>query len=36
MTTVWHIRDRRPGDVYIGRAGKSEDGYFGNPFPLER
>ena len=36
MTTVWHIRDRRPGDVYIGRAGKGEDGYFGNPFPLER
>lgn len=21
-------------DVYIGRAGKGRDGYFGNPFPL--
>lgn len=21
-------------DVYIGRAGKGQDGYFGNPFPL--
>lgn len=21
-------------DVYIGRAGKGKDGYFGNPFPL--
>ena len=23
-------------DVYIGRAGKGEAGYFGNPFPLTR
>lgn len=23
-------------DVYIGRAGKGQDGYFGNPFVLER
>ena len=30
-TSVIHIRDRQPGDVYIGRAGKGEDGYFGNP-----
>ena len=22
-------------DVYIGRAGKGQDGYFGNPFPLK-
>jgi hypothetical protein len=22
-------------DVYIGRAGRGQDGYFGNPFPLE-
>jgi len=22
-------------DVYIGRAGKGMDGYFGNPFPLQ-
>jgi hypothetical protein len=21
-------------DVYIGRAGKGKDGYFGNPFPI--
>lgn len=21
-------------DIYIGRAGKGHDGYFGNPFPL--
>ena len=28
---VIHIRDRKPGDVYIGRPGKGEDGYFGNP-----
>lgn len=21
-------------DVYIGRPGKGNDGYFGNPFPL--
>lgn len=36
MTTVIHVRDRRAGDVYIGRAGKGEDGYFGNPFRLRR
>lgn len=35
-TTVIHIRDRQPGDVYIGRAGKGEDGTFGNPFSLGR
>ena len=23
-------------DVYIGRAGKGKDGYFGNPFPLQK
>ena len=34
LTTVIHIRDQQPGDVYIGRAGKGEDGYFGNPFRL--
>ena len=28
---VIHIRVRKPDDVYIGRAGKGEDGYFGNP-----
>ena len=24
-----------PYDIYIGRAGKGRDGYFGNPFPLK-
>jgi hypothetical protein len=33
-TTVINIRDRQPSDVYIGRAGKGKDGYFGNPFKL--
>jgi hypothetical protein len=31
-TTVIHIRNRKPGDVYIGRSGSGEDGYFGNPY----
>ena len=30
------IRERKEGDVYIGRAGRGSDGYFGNPFPLGR
>lgn len=25
---------KEPYDVYIGRAGKGKDGYFGNPFKL--
>ena len=40
MTKVIHIKDT-PKDwktnsdfVYIGRAGKNETGYFGNPFRL--
>ena len=33
MTKVVNIR-KAPYDVYIGRAGRGEDGYFGNPFPL--
>lgn len=33
-TTVIHIKDRQPSDIYIGRAGHREDGYFGNPFKL--
>lgn len=33
MTRVVNLR-REPYDVYIGRAGRGEDGYFGNPFPL--
>lgn len=31
-TTVIHMRERRLGDVYIGRAGHGENGYFGNPY----
>jgi hypothetical protein len=34
VTIVVHIKDGY--DVYIGRAGKGQDGYFGNPFPLDR
>lgn len=26
---------REPYDVYIGRAGKGQDGYFGNPYRVE-
>jgi hypothetical protein len=33
MTTVVNIK-RDAYDVYIGRAGKGKDGYFGNPFRL--
>jgi hypothetical protein len=31
-TTVTHIT--QPYDVYIGRRGKGQDGYFGNPHPV--
>jgi len=27
---------KEPYDVYIGRAGKGQNGYFGNPFPLKK
>lgn len=30
-TTVVNLKNS-PYDVYIGRAGKGQDGYFGNPF----
>jgi ribA/ribD-fused uncharacterized protein len=33
-TTVVHIS--QPYDVYIGRAGKGTDGFFGNPHPLNK
>ena len=33
MTTVVNIR-KEPYDVYIGRAGKGQDGYFGNPYKI--
>lgn len=34
QTTVVNIHHKTPYDVYIGRAGKGQDGYFGNPIPL--
>lgn len=33
VTTVVNIR-KEPYDQYIGRAGRGEDGYFGNPVRL--
>lgn len=35
MTTVINIKSGQPYDVYCGRAGRGQDGYFGNPFKLE-
>ena len=32
MKTVVVNIDQEQFDVYIGRAGRGEDGYFGNPF----
>lgn len=29
----WESRGDYPDSVYIGRPGKGEDGYFGNPIP---
>jgi len=34
QTKVVNIR-REAYDVYIGRMGRGQDGYFGNPFALE-
>ena len=34
MQTVVVNINKEPGDVYIGRAGRGEDGYFGNPFRI--
>jgi len=40
MTTVVNLRvlspgwEKNPEVVYIGRRGRGQDGYFGNPFPL--
>lgn len=34
MTEVVNIYHKRPYDVYCGRAGKGESGYFGNPIKL--
>ncbi len=33
-TRVVNLRHVRY-DVYIGRAGRGQDGYFGNPFPVD-
>lgn len=35
-TTVINIRRGERYDVYIGRAGQGQDGYFGNPVVLGR
>lgn len=36
MTTkVVNIKHNQQWDVYIGRAGHGQDGYFGNPFILQ-
>ena len=33
MTEIVNLY-KEPYDVYIGRAGKGQDGYFGNPFKV--
>ena len=33
QTVVVNIK-KEPFDVYIGRAGRGQDGYFGNPFRM--
>lgn len=35
-TQVVNLVKGEPYDVYIGRAGKGQDGYFGNPHPIGR
>ena len=35
MTTIVVNIQREPFDVYIGRAGHWQDGYFGNPFTVK-
>lgn len=35
VTRVVNLR-KEPYDVYVGRAGKGQDGFWGNPFPLEK
>jgi hypothetical protein len=34
MQTVVVNLNKEPFDVYIGRAGRGQDGYFGNPFRM--
>lgn len=34
MTKVININQEKESFTYIGRAGKTLDGYFGNPFPM--
>ncbi len=36
MTKVVNLLKEREYDVYIGRAGMGQDGYFGNPFPMSK
>jgi hypothetical protein len=35
VTKLVNIYYKKPYDVYIGRAGKGQDGYFGNPIELK-
>ena len=34
LTTVVNLKHEEY-DVYVGRAGHGQDGYFGNPYPLD-
>jgi RNA binding exosome subunit len=34
MQTVVVKINKEPFDIYIGRAGRGEEGYFGNPFRM--
>lgn len=34
-TTVINIKTGQRYDIYCGRAGRGQDGYFGNPYPLQ-
>lgn len=36
MTKVVNLYQTRQYDVYIGRSGRGEDGYFGNPFVIDK
>lgn len=38
VVNFYHIQNNQLHylDVYIGRAGKGQDGYFGNPFPIRK
>ena len=33
-TTIGRVNDGKPNAIYIGRPGKGQSGYFGNPYRL--